>query len=54
MLQNVSALIGLGSVGSLRLGVNVGSVMVPDDYYNPNNIDHFNDNASAHMYIVII
>ncbi|CEO98655.1 Nucleoside phosphorylase domain-containing protein [Plasmodiophora brassicae] len=45
---NVAAVVGIGSAGSLRRDIPVGSLVVPDDYFSPFHIVSMSEDESSH------
>ncbi|KAG9409095.1 hypothetical protein AC1031_019355 [Aphanomyces cochlioides] len=47
--ENVDCIIGIYSVGSMRLDIPIGKLIVPDDYFNPFNILSISASYEAHV-----
>ncbi|MBC8501260.1 MAG: MTAP family purine nucleoside phosphorylase [DPANN group archaeon] len=47
--KGVDTVIGICSVGSLKLGISPGSIVIPNDYINLKNIQTYHDLKAAHI-----
>ncbi len=50
----MTKVVAFASVGSLSPALPVGSIVIPDDFYNPNNILSFYDDARGHRYCAVL
>ncbi|KAF0683790.1 Aste57867_24174 [Aphanomyces stellatus] len=47
--ENVDCVIGIYSVGSMRLDIPIGQLIIPDDYFNPFHILNISAGYEAHV-----
>ncbi|RHY10976.1 hypothetical protein DYB25_011979 [Aphanomyces astaci] len=47
--EKVDCIIGVYSVGSMRLDIPIGQLVIPDDYFNPFNILNISTSYEAHV-----
>ena len=48
-LSEVDKIIAFGSVGSLKMEIEPGTIILPDDYYSPYSIPTIHNNAIGHV-----